>query len=576
MPSIWRSKEELQQEGPLPLTASMPALVQRILYARGVSTSKDLDKILSPKMSELQDPLSILGMSKAVERMIEAFEQNQIICIYADFDLDGTSGLALLKYGLEDLGFKNILYYQPKRLSEGYGFHEHAVEELKQKNVDLIITVDVGITAVAACKKAKALGIDVIITDHHQPAEVLPEAFVICNPNQKDCSSHLKYLCGAGVAFYLLRALKRGLVNKNLIPETFLNFKSILDFFAIATLTDMVPLVEDNRILVKAGLQQLEHTQRAGLKALLLELDMYSRPLTSQDVAIRFAPKLNALSRMELGLLPLDIFLMEDEAEAKKAVKNVLKNNQTRVSLQQEGDIEAQIQLNTWPHSKFVALQSPVFHRGVVGLIATKISQLRSAPAFIGSLNIEGQIVGSARAGEEGFENSVLLALESCSDLLMRFGGHHAAAGFELKSENWTAFVERLSLYYEQLNQQEKVREIIYDSDASVEMITENLMKWFDAIGPFGQNFSAPLLRIKNLRVQSKKELNGGHLKMKFVCFHSNKAIDGLWFSPPARIKQDIAENELVEVLAEIQWNYFAGRKSLQVLIKEMRKHHES
>jgi single-stranded-DNA-specific exonuclease len=576
MPSIWRSHfDQTIARQDWAQNAQLPVVVEKVLRARGVSSPEILDQIISPKLNTLQDPYSILGMDKAVQRLILAFRSQEPIAIYADFDLDGTSGLALLKYGLADLGFQNIFYYQPKRLSEGYGFHAHAVEELAAKGIKLIVTVDVGITALAACQKAKDLGVDVIITDHHQPAEVLPEALAICNPNQSECTSQLKYLCGAGVAFYLLRALKRGLVNLGLVNESTLELKSVLDFFTIATLTDMVPLVEDNRILVKVGLQQLQNTQRPGLKALLSELGLNGRVLTSQDVAIRFAPKLNALSRMELGLLPLDIFLMENEAEAKLAVKKVLKNNQTRVELQQEGENEALEQLKTWNYNKFVCLQSPNFHRGVVGLIATKISQLKNLPTFIGSLSTTDRlIVGSARAAGENEENSVLTALEYCQEYLTRFGGHHAAAGFELHESKWPSFVEKMFEFYEKLNLEERVKEIIYDSEINLAMINESLMRWFDHIGPFGQAFQAPLLRIQNVKIQSSKQLTGGHLKVKLSCLETQRSIEGLWFSPPAKHKELILDNHPVEVLAEVQWNYFAGKKTLQVMIKEMRTAH--
>ncbi len=585
MKSIWRphhsgSEASLNPELQLPPAyAKMPQVILYILGSRGFGKSEDLLNVLEPKLGSLKDPLSILGMSTAVSRLIQAFEQQQKICIYADFDLDGTSGLALLRKGLQSLGFQNLIHYQPKRLTEGYGFHPEVVAELKNQNVDLIITVDVGITAFKACVKAKELGIDVILTDHHQPAETLPEALVVVNPNQKDCTSDLKYLCGAGVAFYLLRATKRGLVDKGFIDERCLDLRSVLDCFTIATLTDMVPIVEDNRVLVKAGLKELEHTRRPGLRALLEALDMHDRPLSSQDVSIRFAPKLNALSRMEMGLFPIDLYLIEDDSLAREAVKKVLQNNQTRVSLQMDGEKEAIDALQTWPYEDFVALNSDQFHRGVVGLIATKVSQAKNRPTFIGSRSPDGQIVGSARGAGEN-ELSVLDALESCANTLDRFGGHHAAAGFELNEAHWPQFIEGLAAHFEKASKESNTRELNYDAEVPVEMITENLMKWFDVIGPFGQSFAVPILRVQNLQIQSFKELKGGHWKFKLSSLDSHRSFEALWFSPPAKLKDTFsdpaANTEPVEILGEIQWNYFAGRKSVQLLIREMRMLHDN
>lgn len=550
----------------------MPLVVQEILQRRGVLTTQELENIVDPKLSSLRDPFSILGMSLAVSRLVQAFVSQEKICIYADFDLDGTSGLALLRDGLLGLGFKNIQYYQPKRLSEGYGFHPQALDELATQGVSLVVTVDVGITANQACKRAKELGIDVVLTDHHQPSDILPEAFVILNPNQKDCSSDLKYLCGAGVAFYLLRAVKRGLVDQALITESTFDLRSVLDCLTIATVTDMVPIRDDNRTLVRSGLKVLAATSRPGLRALLESLGLAARPLSSQDVAIRFAPKLNALSRMELGLLPIDLYLITDMIQAAEAVKKVLKNNQTRVNLQMDGENEAFAALERWPYEGFSAVASASFHRGVVGLIATKLAQAKNQPAFVGSIDEEGRVVGSARTGSDN-EVSVLDALASCSACLDRFGGHHAAAGFELRLENWPKFLQSLNEHFINLGKAESVREIFYDAEIEPSSISESLLGWMDAIGPFGQGFSVPTLRLRQVKFSSFKEITGGHWKFVLQSQDGEKKFEALWFSPPKSRKIEFEKFEgIYEILGEVQWNYFAGRKSVQILLKEMRK----
>ncbi len=316
MEILWRSKEnEMSRQSPADVESSaglssqeFPQLIRRLLEARGFTNPELTQNFLFPKLSSLKDPTSILNMEKACERLLKAFESREKICVYADFDLDGTSGLALLDEGFRQLGFTDVVLAQPKRLSDGYGFHSHIVEDLKTQGVSLIVTVDVGITAFKACETATALGIDVIITDHHQMAAELPKAFCVVNPNQVGDTSGLGYLSGAGVGFYLLRGLKRRMFQAKLISETTLDLKSVLDCFCIATLTDMVPLVGDNRVLVKQGMAELEKTKRPGLRALMNSLDLSGRTLSSQDIAIRFAPKLNALSRMENGVMPIDLF----------------------------------------------------------------------------------------------------------------------------------------------------------------------------------------------------------------------------------------------------------------------------
>ena len=558
-----RSSQIEKLEGPF------PDLIARVLASRGL-TQDNLNLLLNPKLSELKDPMSMLGMNSAVERIVSAYRRDEMICIYADFDLDGTSGLAILKTGFEKIGFKKVAYYQPKRLSEGYGFHAEAVDELKNLGVSLIITVDVGITSFKAFDRARELGVDVILTDHHLPAEELPKAYCIVNPNQKECTSGLGYLCGAGVAFYLLRAVKRAFYDAPDLPKNDWDLKDVLEFFCIGTLTDMVPLVDDNRILVKHGLKVLSNTKKPGLRALLDALGLDGRELTSQDVAIRFAPKLNALSRMESDILPAQIYLENDVKRAQETVDTVLENNEVRQALQIEAESKAISILENWDEEDFVFVTSPLFHRGIIGLIATKISQQFNRPTFVGSENSEGMIVGSARV-PNGSDISLVDALKHCEDVLNRFGGHTAAAGFELHAKNQHVFKSKLSEYFKSIEMQENIIEIDFDTDADLAEINPNVMKWYDFIGPFGVGFNIPVLRFEKVALKSKKELRGGHLKLNFTDDRNQNSVDGLMFSPPEKMVQMLDVGRSYSVLSELQWNYFNGRKSIQLLIKDLK-----
>ena len=551
------------------LVGPFPDLIARVLSSRGL-TQENLDTLLNPKLSELKDPMSLLGMSVAVERLVKAYKNNEKICIYADFDLDGTSGLAILKEGFEKIGFKSVAYYQPKRLSEGYGFHAEAVEELHHLGISLIVTVDVGITSFKAFEKANQLGVDVILTDHHLPADELPKALTIVNPNQRDCQSGLGYLCGAGVAFYLLRAVKRAFFDDPDLPKNEWDLKEVLEFFCIGTLTDMVPLVDDNRILVKHGLKTLALTQKAGLRALLEALGLDGRELTSQDVAIRFAPKLNALSRMESEILPAQIYLESDYKKAQNMISKVLENNETRQSLQTDAEAKAIKMLETWNEPDFVFVSSTFFHRGVIGLIATKLSQQFNKPAFVGSENSEGMIVGSSRA-PNGADISLVEALKSCDSVLNRYGGHAAAAGFELHAKNQEIFKKTLSEHFKKLALVEKVVEIDFDTNADLSEINPSVMKWYDFIGPFGVGFNIPLIRFDEVKLVSKKELKGGHYKLNFADQAKNSSVDGLVFSPTDDVKNMLDVGKSYQVLSELQWNYFNGRKTIQLLVKDLK-----
>lgn len=563
---VWKDRSAFSQAK---LAGPFPDLISRVLSSRGLEQNQ-LETLLHPKLSELKDPFSLKGMESACARLVQAYLNQEKICIYADFDLDGTSGLAILKNGLEKIGFKDVAYYQPRRLSEGYGFHAEAVEELKNLGISLIVTVDVGITSFKAFERAHELGVDVILTDHHLPAETLPDAYVVINPNQKECLSGLGYLCGAGVAFYLLRALKRTFFEDPRLPKNDWDLKDVLEYFCIGTLTDMVPLVDDNRVLVKHGLVALAQTQKAGLKALLEALKLDGRELTSQDVAIRFSPKLNALSRMESDILPAQIYLETNTKKAHEMVDKVLQNNQTRQTLQSDAEEKALKALETWAEPDFVFVSSEFFHRGVIGLIATKLSQVFNRPAFVGSQNSEGMIVGSSRV-PQGSEISLVAALKSCETVLNRFGGHAAAAGFELHSVHQQQIIQLLKQHFENLKSNPQPLEIDFDTTADLSEVNAQVMKWHDFIGPFGVGFQVPVIRFRQVVLLGLRDLKGGHLKLQLSDADQRVKIDALLFSPTEVMKQKISMGRTYNLLGELQWNYFNGQKSIQLLVKDLK-----
>lgn len=567
----WDLLRKINKEDSPDILLPWPRPLIELLINRGFETDEQVESFFSPSIQNLKDPLLLLGMEKACLRLTSAFEKNEKICIYADFDLDGTSGCALLKKALTLLGYQNVIVYQPKRLKDGYGFHAHVVEDLKKQNVDLILTCDVGITAFKACEKAQELQIDVIITDHHLPAQSLPEALVVVNPNQKDDNSGLGYLSGAGVAFTLIRCLKRFLTDRSLGTPDKLNLKDLLDCFTIATLTDMVPLVEDNRALIQLGLKSLAQTTRPGLAALLQELNLSNKNLTSSDVAIRFAPKLNALSRLEGEVLPLDLYLEEDSLKAKQLVAQALIQNQERVSLQTEALKEALEKAQAQTAQVFIFVYSENFHRGVIGLIATSIAQQAGKPAFVASLDLEeGKMVGSCRL-PEGSEISLVEALSSASANLLRFGGHAKAAGFELTKESVDSVIMSLEKYFQ--SEVQTAKKIYYDASLTFAEFDFDLMRWFEKMEPFGVGFERPLFLISKLKVRKLQNLKGGHLKLTLV--QSGEEREGVLFSPSSKqreILESLQPIELIDIMAELQVHEWRGRKSLQLLLEDVRK----
>jgi len=550
---------------------SIPEPLWEVFFHRHIRTESEIDSFLKPQLKELTNPYKMNNMDVAVERLISCFNADEKICIYADFDLDGTPGLALLYDGLKGLGFKDIIYYQPKRLKEGYGVHSSVMKDLKAQGVHLIVTVDVGITDLLAVDYANELGLDVIITDHHLPKNDLPKALAILNPNTLECKSGLGHLCGTGVAFYLILALKIKFKELNILPKDF-DPKKLLDCFAIATITDMVPLVKENRVLVKHGLAQLSKTQRPGLKLLLQSLGLYNKEITTQDVSFKFAPKLNALSRMEKGLLPIDIFMVKNENKAHHMISEIFQNNDLRIKLQKKAEKVAQISHNENPNENFVWVWSPLFHKGIIGLVATKMAQKYSLPAFVGTLTEDNKIVGSSRLPQSS-HLSLIEILNSAEKALTKFGGHKAAAGFELKPENSESFKKYLTDYFSQRDEETVTESVIkYHGDGKIEDFTPQFMKWYEAMGPFGMEFESPVFLVKEVVIKSVNRLKGGHCKL--IIGNSKKQMAALWFSPPKDHDVDVdmlQDGQFLDLLLEPQWNDFNGNRSLQALIKDIR-----
>lgn len=552
----------------------IPPLISKILQSRGIHTNEQALQLFSPSLKELSHPSCLLNLNVAVDRLIQARQAGEKVAVYGDFDLDGTSGAALLVEGLEMLGLNRPIFYQPDRIAEGYGFHAHAVEYLQGLGVSLIITVDVGITAIEACEKARELKVDVIITDHHQPKETLPEALAVVNPNQKDCKSQLGHLSGTGVGYYLLLGLSLELKNQNLLSKP-VDLKSLLDFFCIGTITDMVPLIKENRVLVKHGFKVLAKTQRPGLKELLSELKLYKKELSTADVAIRFAPKLNALSRLSSGLRPIDLYLENDQLEASRLVQETLKINQQRVGLQKSGTQLAMdlVKANGKPPFSFLWVASEKFHKGVIGLIATQLANKYSCPAYVGSID-GGKISGSARSsGEEGAA-SVLEGLNSASLALNQFGGHPAAAGFELVIENQDSFRDLLTNHFKDIPSETTLsNDLNYDVEANFSEIHASFMSWYSELEPFGVEFETPRILVRNVKVHSIRLLKETHLKLSLSQDRPEHRLDGIWFSVPKN-KQSVMSlldgAQSADVIFEVQWNEFAGKRSIQLLIQDI------
>jgi single-stranded-DNA-specific exonuclease len=560
---VWqRRSQQASSEPPV----FMPDQIWQIVSGRGFTTKEDIENLIQPKLKNLSHPFALHDMNLAVDRLIKAFQNNEKIVLYGDYDLDGTPGLALLHDGLTRLGFRNLIMFQPSRLQDGYGLHAHKMADFKEAGATLLVTVDLGITDVAAVEAAAALGIDVVITDHHLPSEILPKALAIVNPNKGFCESRLQHLCGTGVAFYLVLALRMQMTEKKLL-ETDFNPKELLDLFALATVTDMVPLVGENRVLVKHGLYLLSQTQRPGLKRLLQELGFYGQKISSQDIAFRIAPKLNALTRLEEGVRALDVLLATTE-NADKMIAEALLVNQRRVQFQDKAKKIAKDLVKQFDHSKFVFIHSGDFHPGVISLVASDLMKEYNMPAFVGAVHADGKIIGSARAPDKSFHLQEML--KAASEALVKFGGHQLAAGFELTTQSADKLRELMTTYFVEKKSADaniELAPVLYDAEVSLSDLNDEFMTWLENLGPYGMQFDPPKLLIRGMKVKSCRKIKGSFLK--YVLEKSGKVIEAPWFSGAI----EIPEGNQVDVLFEPQYNSFAGRKSIQAFVQDMKPH---
>lgn len=543
----------------------VPRSVQAYLELRGFSTLEESLEFLQFSLKDIADPLTLKGLSTAVSRFEQAFRNDEAVCVYGDFDMDGTPAVALLVRGLKSLGFKKVYPLQADRHKDGYGFHLHLAEEMvATSGVSLFITVDVGITDVETVRALQARGIDVVVTDHHQEKEELPPALAVINPNQKTCPSGLKHLCGSGVAFYVMIALNRHFREQGLCPQG-VDIKKLLDCFAIATVADLVPIVRENRILVKHGLKVLEQTEMLGIRALMTALGLNNKTLSPSDVGIRLVPKLNSLTRMGGDIVPLDLFLVDDPEQAVILAQKALEVNDLRVRSLRQAEKELESHIEKAQEASFFWSYSDSFHKGLVGLLASRVVNNTSRTAFVGALLKDSEtIVGSARTSDVNGHN-VFAALTHCESVLNKFGGHPQAAGFELNIKNSEAFRERLADYF--ANQ---VRDSVASSKCDLIVQVKDakeFLQWSERLEPFGVGFAAPVLCFKDVVVSQVKALKGGEHFRLLLRDGRGESLSGILFSYRG---EPLVEQQKYTLYGEVQWNEYKGNRTAQFMVQSL------
>jgi single-stranded-DNA-specific exonuclease len=492
--------------------AGLSPVIARLLAGRGITTAEQAQQFLAPSLSHLHSPYLMAGLRAALDRLRAAIERGETVFIYGDYDVDGTTAIVILKTALELCGGK-VEYHVPHRIREGYGMRDEVIEQAAAEGVRLIISVDTGIRAFRAAEAAARCGVDLIVTDHHLPqADGVPKALAVVNPNQAGCEYPSKSLCGAGVAFKIAQALLEATGRERLIP-------SFLKIVAIATIADAVPLIGENRVFAKLGLDGLRNPRNAGLRALLsaCQLDG-SRPLSAGDIGFRVAPRLNAAGRMDVAQRVIALFTEKDQARAAEMALRLSELNGDRQLEEQRILDEICQQIDStpeWKDAYSLLIAGENWHRGVIGICATRVVEQYCRPTLIFSCET-GEAHGSGRS-IPGFH--LLDALESCPELFTRYGGHAHAVGCALPADRLPELRARLESYARKhLVPGDFVPVLEYDGEISIEEIDQRFWESLVKLEPFGSGNPTPIFVTRAARlVQPPRTLKEKHIKLRVV-----------------------------------------------------------
>ena len=557
-------------------------LVARLLAARGLTSRREVTAFLRPELSTLHEPLLMRDMDRAVERLARAVRSKESLAVFGDYDADGLTATALLTRFFQWLGL-TATPYVPNRLSEGYGMSREGIDVLHARGIRLIVTVDNGINCLEETAYAYSKGMEVVITDHHQPGPELPVAAAVVDPHRADCPYPFKDLSGVGLAFKLAHALAKELGKPAREAKTFL--KSLLDLVALGTVADVMPLVGENRALVYHGLKILKHTRNPGLGAMVEMLGIpREKPFTSENIAFMFAPRLNAAGRTGNATDGLEMLLTDEKARAAELARHLDGLNQDRRNLELEVLEMALEQIEGDP----ALLQSPVlvtageeWHQGVVGIVAARLVDRYGRPAIVLGTDSKGSstLKGSARS-TDGFD--IRQALAACEGLLQGYGGHKMAAGMTLPIENLAAFRRALTEYAvahaDPAGPQSRLE---LDAETRIEELTFETLDQIENMRPFGQDNPAPLLALMGCEMPAREppaEIGTNHLKLRLVQPGNGGApagpITAMWFNCPGSRTETLSrilEARRIDVAGNLRANVWNSRRTLELTVKDIR-----
>jgi single-stranded-DNA-specific exonuclease len=557
--------------------ARLPQVLSELLVARGVTQPAEAFAFLNPEVAHLHDPLLMLGMNAAVERLEQAIAAREPVLLYGDYDVDGTTAVVLLKTAIEMLGGV-ARFHVPHRLREGYGLQSSVLEEAYTEGARLVITVDTGMRAFSEAETARRLGLDLIITDHHllEAGDAVPHALAILNPNQPECTYPEKFLCGAAIALKLAQAI---LERRDLARTREKTLPSFLKMAAIATIADAVPLKGENRVIAALGLRELRRPAGAGLRALFsaAALDPAAKALTGFDVAFRLAPRINAAGRMDVASDIVELFTTRDAARAAELAAKLERLNRERREAEASAltAIEKRLADDAGlAAERLLVIDGEGWHRGVIGILASRVVERTAKPAIVVSVE-DGVAHGSGRS-VDGFQ--LLNAIESCADLFTRFGGHAFAVGFALPAADLPELKRRLRLYAEEhLAAREPEQLLHIHAELPLDRITPVLVGWLRKLEPFGHGNPEPVFVARAVRLLAPpRVMKERHLRLELAQDSvqpqplpgSSGALRAVGWQMAARAAQlDLAQGSLIDLAYRICENEHPEYGGLEVEI---------
>lgn len=535
-------------------------LVAAILSVRGFS-SDEAAVFLEKDFKTSTDPYLFRDMEKAVSRIRAAIQEGEQITVFGDYDADGITSSAILVHCLKSLGAK-VTFYIPERENEGYGMSVRAVDAIAKTGTTLIISVDCGITAVEECEHAKALGIDLIVTDHHECGADLPRAKAVIDPKCAADTYPDRNLAGVGVALKLCQALKK---DEQSYSETMADYA---DLSALGTIADIVPLLGENRVLCDMGLKQMAKTHNVGLKALLTQADLAGKAMDSTKVRFQIAPKINAVGRLDNASLAVEMFLTEDAENAAKIAQNLDECNRQRQNIEMEIlDDAVKIVEKYYKDDAVLVLSNKKWHHGVVGIVASRLTKKYNKPCILISPGADGYYKGSGRS-LDGF--SLYDALNACGDVLVRFGGHELAAGLVIDRTKVDTFREKINEYAKAvLNGKALLPCIAADCELRGRHLNEAVAKSLDVLQPYGAGNPQPVFMIKNMTVQRVSAIGSAGQHLRLSLSKDGCTVGAVAFGFGGR--KDITFGAVVSVMANLEINSFRGVENVQLKIIDIR-----